>query len=159
VIDWSQALELGGGFAGLAALLGVLGRWSWTAWRSRAERHSAAVEADASVRVAQVIAEERVGVELIRAGTGEAERLWQRLEVVEGAQQRCEEERLRDREACGREISDLRAELGRVSARLGERWRDEGLDDTGVHEVEEVARKTSTPPGWRVDVDAEDDGS
>lgn len=114
--------------------------------------------ADAGVRAAEVSRDERVQVEVIRAERGESERLWTALREVQQQQHECEEQRHRDREQCDREIQSVRAEVrgelarrdhevSRLTSLIAQRWRDEGLDDTGVHEVEELSRTTSTPPG------------
>lgn len=92
------------------------------------------------------------------------ERIWQRLDAVE-AQQRADREECEKRlvdageecdrrleeaaEECEERVRALRRDLGQLSSRVHERFSRAPLDDredTGLHEIEEIARRNSSQP-------------
>lgn len=150
----------------VGALMGGGGIVSYLAARAKGR---------ADVERSEVIRDERVELAQIQTEAAREERteskLWERLERVEAETRRCEEDRRKDREAheeqrkadreaCEEQLREVAGDLDdRVAAlarRMLENWPRLAdappEDDTGVHEIEAIARRTPTPPGeWRPD--------
>jgi hypothetical protein len=136
----------------------------------RADIEVAELQTGADVERSKIIHDERIELARMRVEAHREERteerLWERLERVERETRACEdgraadrraheEQRRHDREECDRRVAAVEHRTSRLAVRVAERWRldspvddedEDERDDTGLHEVDAIARSTPLPP-------------
>lgn len=130
-------------------------------------------DASARERIATTIKDEKLGLAEATARATTEDKLWERLSKVEEETERCHREREEDRQryaeqreadraACDERVRSVETDLRKVAARLLEARKsmahppppDFADDDTGLHELEDIANGRSTPPPPLTDDDA-----
>lgn len=115
-----------------------------------ASTEAAAVTAAASVRVEEVRAEVPMSTALLARLTEQDNKI-DELRAANEEQRiadraECLKQRREDRAACEEEIEQVRAEISVIATRAEEQRRLlYSEDDTGVHELQVIARRTTTP--------------
>lgn len=157
---------LGGG--GLIGYLGARAKARGEVERARAEAQADESEADASVRRTEVIHDERVSAKLLLRLEQQDHRIDELRDELDASANRCrdelveqqrrhEQQRAADRKACDEQLAAVREDVEKVARRVAQSLADRG-EITGLHELEEVVRRSETPPGgWRREDLREDD--
>lgn len=170
-MSWIEQLGQVLGIAGTLLGGGGIGGYLIARVRSRAEVQRAQAEgqadereAAASVRRTEVIHDERVAARLLER-LGEQDHRIDALrdelrqqqadaearcrEELAEQQQRHDAQRQADRAECDRQLAAVREDVEKVARRVAQSLADRG-EITGLHELEEVVRRSETPPGgWR----------
>lgn len=163
----------GTALSGWLALLGVAIRshlrTKRAARRAEADEVTTKATADASVKRSEIVRAERVEVAALAHDVAVAPILADALKGYQAEVAAIRKDRDEDRaklseciekhkksdEAhakCEAELAKVRDENGRVAASVAELLRERGREDTGVHELDAIARRSTTPLPQRIDL-------